>query len=75
MIKAVLTANWAMCLETLDRMSPSQACVVCDEGAQTGRTALHMAVWVKPKETSVEVYQEFLEKLAYKAPCTETVCE
>ena len=65
--KAVLSANWATSLDVLQHMGPGQVCVVSDEGAQTGRTALHMAVWAKPKDTAQDVYEAFLQELVQKA--------
>ena len=64
-----------MCLDVLERMSPGQACIVSDEGRHAGRTALHMAVWSKPRDTAEDVYEAFLEELVRKAPCTENVCD
>ena len=62
-----------MCLDVLRRMSPGQACVVSDDGKHTGRTALHMAVWSKPKDTAEDVYRAFLQELVVKAFCIETL--
>lgn len=56
-----------MSLELLANMSPGQACVVSDMGKHEGRTALHMAVWSKPKDTAEDVYAEFLQMLCRKA--------
>ena len=65
--KAVLTANWATSLEVLAAMGPGQACVVSDYERHAGRTALHMAAFVKPRETAEEVYEEFWNELVAKA--------
>ena len=64
--KAVLTGNWAMSLDVLEQMGPGQACMVSDEGRLNGRTALHMAAWVKPQDTAEDVYETFLRELCRK---------
>ena len=56
-------------------MSLGQACVVSDDGRHAGRTALHMAVLSKPRDTAEDVDEAFLEELVRKAPCTENVCD
>ena len=63
----MLEANWAKSLDILARMSPHQACIVSNHQQQTGRTALHMAAWCKPKDTAEDVYREFLQELVRKA--------
>ena len=63
----MLQGNWAMCLDILSAMGLGQACVCSDYQQHAGRTALHMAVFVKPKDTAEEVYQEFLVELVRKA--------
>lgn len=72
--KAVLAANWAMSLEVLQRMGPGQACVVSDDRRHAGRTALHMAVWSKPRDTAEDLYRAFLEELVVKAPSHGPLC-
>ena len=56
-----------MSLDVLQAMGPGQACVVSDLERHAGRTALHMAAFIKPKETAEEVYQEFWNELVDKA--------
>ena len=65
--KAVLSANWAMSLDILEAMGPGQVCVVSDHDRHAGRTALHMAAFVKPRETAEDVYEEFWNALVVKA--------
>ena len=64
----MLAANWATSLDVLAAMGPGQTCVVSDLQGQAGRTALHMAAFIKPRETAAEeVYEEFWEHLVAKA--------
>lgn len=63
----MLAANWAMSLDVLRHMGPGQVCVVSDDGRHVGRTALHMAVWSKPKDTAEDIYEAFLQDLVRKA--------
>ena len=65
--EAVLAANWARSLDILEAMGPGQSCVVSNQPGHTGRTALHMAAFVKPRETATELYQMFWDALVAKA--------